>query len=263
MFESISFTYDGISSDDMGVVMFNPGSGLYKESFLPTRKIVEKQVAGRSKRYFKRMEEEPLSIPFAIYIEQWQIRDNLREIVRWFDQEYYKPFWFETNPDRIFYAIVEGASDLNHNGCKDGYINLTLRCDSPYSYSQPLTYKKEVRGIHEDGISNDGDKTIKPLIKFKKIGNGNINIKTYLEDKQVNNFEIKDLLDGELVEVDCENESIKTNYEEQGRYLLDNHNDDWIEFGLGYKYDGINSTKIVLEGDFDIEMNYQNIYLGD
>lgn len=263
MFESTAFTYDGISSADMGVVMINPDDGLYKENFLPNRKIVEKAVAGRSSPYPKRVEEQPLSFSMSFFIKEWRDRDNLREIARWFDQDYYKPLWLETNPERIMYALIEGSSELIHNGCKDGHVKFNVRCNSPFMFSQPIIYKKSIANSYTTYINNDGDKPFRPYLKIKKIGNGNINIKTYLEDKLVNDFQLNDLLDGEIIDIDCVNENIKSVYEANGRYLFDNHNNNWLEFGIGYKYNGENSSKVIFTGNFELEMTYQYVYISE
>lgn len=261
MNESIFFTYDGISSEDMGVFLINDSGGLFREKFLPDRTIIEKSTASRNTPYFKRLEEKPVSFPLEFFIEEWQDRDNLREIAQWFDQDYYKPLWFKTEPNRIYYALIEGSSELIHNGLKNGYVKATVRCNSPFSYSQPMTYKKTISGSHVDYINNSGDKAFRPYLKIKKIGNGNINIKTYTEGNIVNDFNLTDLLDGEIIDIDCANEDIKTIYESNGRYLFDQHNDDWLEFGIGNKYNGETSTKMVMTGSFELEMTYQYIYL--
>jgi len=263
MFEAMDFTYDGISSIDKGVTLVNSNNGLFKESFLPSRKIVEKSVAGNPKPYFKRVEEQPLSFPITFYLDGWKERDNYREFVRWFDQPYYKPFWLATNPDRIMYALIEGTSSLLHNGVKDGYVEGTMRCSSPYMYSQPIKYTKNIRGTHTEWINNDGDKDCKPYLKIKKIGNGNIVINTFMEEQQINNFQINNLLDGEIIEVDCINEDLKSSHEPYGRFVFDNHNDDWIRFVLGNIYNGESSTRMELIGSFDLEMTYQMVYTGD
>lgn len=135
MRESINFMFDGISSMDMGVFMASTDSGLFQEAFLPSRSIIEKKIDHREKSYFQRVEHEPLSFPLSFYIEDWDNPETLRKLARWFFQPYYKPIIFESNPNRIFYVIVEGDSSLFHNGAKDGYVQLTLKSNSPYSYS--------------------------------------------------------------------------------------------------------------------------------
>lgn len=256
----MGFSYDGINSEDMGVTVLNAGTGLYKENFLAPRKIVEKTVAGRHTPYFVRIEETPLSFPMSIYIADWERRDNLRAIARWLDQDQYKPLWFDTTPNRVMFCLIEGAPQLLHNGCKDGYITFNVRCNSPFMYSQEIVYKRTINGYYDDWINNDGDKTIAPYMKIKKVGNGNITIKTTQENRVINNFEIKDLLDGELIDVDCAEENIRTNYEKNERYLFDNTNKDWITFVLGNPYDQESSTHIEFTGSFELEMTYRMIY---
>lgn len=261
MFESESFCYDNIHSDDMGVRVVNSNSGLFKENFLSNRVIIEKEVPGRNTPYFKGITRKPLSFPMTIFIEDWEKRDNLSMIARWFNQEEYKPLWFGNNPNKRVYALVEGSSDLLHNGCKDGYFTINIRCDSPFLHSRELSYKREIYGTAVDRINNAGDMTFKPFITIKKKGDGDVIIQTFMNQKQLCNMYIKDLLDGEIIEIDCAEESIRSNHQSSGRYLYDNHNDDWLEFGIGYPYDGESSTQVMFTGNFEIEMKYQYAYL--
>lgn len=263
MRESMSFTYDGVNSEDFGVVMINEGGGLYRDLFLPTRKVIEKTVAGNDRSYFRRIERTQVTFQMTIYIRDWKNKRTLRDVSRWLDQEWYKPLWFESNPNRIYYALIENDSELVHNGLMNGYVKVNVRCNSAYSFSQELTYTEKIRGTVTTNIYNDGDATCYPILKFKKIGNGDVVIKSTLEGEQVNHMVIKDLLDGELVEIDCETQDISTNYEDRGRFIFDNHNDDWLEFGIGNPYDGDASTKVEFSGDFDLEMIYQYKYLTD
>lgn len=142
MKQSIHFMYDGISSKDMGVFIAWKDDGLFEDNFLPNRKIVEKKIANREKPYFQRVEHEPLSFSLSFAIEDWEHRETLRKLARWFFQPYYKPLVFDSNPNRVFYAIFEGDSQLFHNGLKEGYIELNIRCDSPYSYTFEQTKEK-------------------------------------------------------------------------------------------------------------------------
>jgi len=260
MLENVAFTYDGVSSEDMGVMLINSGSGLFKEPLLANRSIVENQVAGRSIPYFKTIEEKPLAFPLTIFIRDWQKRDNLREIVRWLNQRIPKPFWFGDSPNRIMYGLIEGSPELLHNGCKEGYITVNFRTMSPYMYSQPLKFKYQVRGFYETYINNDGDETFYPFLTIDNLSGSEINIKTFMEDKPVNDFKLTGLLNNETIEVDCQNQNIKSEFESNERYLFDNHNDDWIEFQLGYPYNGETSTKIQFFGNFDIILEYQMKY---
>ena len=135
MKESTYFMYDGISSKDMGVTIGTTKGGLYEESFLPTRNIIEKSVAHREKPYLQGVEHEPLSFSLHFFIEDWSNDKLLRKVARWLCQSYYKPLILDSNPNRIFYAMVVGDSNLFHSGLDEGYIELEIRCDSPYSYT--------------------------------------------------------------------------------------------------------------------------------
>ncbi|QJI52487.1 tail protein [Psychrobacillus phage Perkons] len=135
MLESTYFMYDGLSSKDFGVKIGTTKGGLYEESFLPTRNIIEKKVTHREKNYLQRVEHDPLSFSLPFYMEDWNNDNQLREIARWLFQPYYKPLILDSNPNRIFYAMINGSSKLFHNGLNQGYVEMEIRCDSPYSYT--------------------------------------------------------------------------------------------------------------------------------
>ena len=155
------FVYDGQSSKKFGVYMAQIGGGLYNESFLPNRKITEKRIANREKPYFQGIESDPLQFQMTIVIHEWDIVDNKRQIARWLFQDYYKPLYFESNPERIYYAIIDGNSQLFHNGITTyndahAYINVNVRCDSPYAYTPeyPLPSIK-FRGDNKEKVFED------------------------------------------------------------------------------------------------------------
>lgn len=139
MKQSIQFMFDGISSEDMGVHIAWNDDGLFEENFLPNRKIVEKKIANREKPYFQRVENEPLSFSLSFAIADWEDKETLRKLARWLFQPHYKPIVFDSNPNRVFYVILEGDSSLFHNGLNEGYIEIELRCDSPYGYTHEQT----------------------------------------------------------------------------------------------------------------------------
>lgn len=261
MFESMEFTYDGISSEDFGVLLVNSGSGLYKEPFLANRTIIEKSTANRDVPIFVGVGEKPLSFPLTIFIEEWEKRDNLRAIARWLNQKEYKPFWFSSNPDRVMDVLIEGSSQIIHNGLEEGYITLTVRCKTHYYKSQPKIYERTINGTHTDWINNDGDEIVAPYLEITKIGNlGDVQIQTTMEGKLINNFIIKDMLDKEVAYVNCVDEQIRSSYADTERYLFDLFNNDYLRFELGNIYNTESSTEIVFKGNFSIKIMYEIIY---
>lgn len=257
MREATFFTFDGISSEDMGVQIASPNGGLFEDIFLPNRRISETVVRGR-KPYFLRVDEEPLSFPLTFFIYDWKNRDNIRAITRWLFKDYYKPLYFNTNPNRIFYTIIEGNSTLFHNGLKEGYVTLNIRCDSPYSYSPVQTLKGiESRASNSENkktILSESDMPIKPVYRvFKRGGNGDISIENETTSQILT---LSNLQDNEEIFIDCNNEEIVSSLENVGVYRYKDHNDVWTEFAIGDNY-------LKFHGDFDLEITYEFIYLND
>lgn len=139
MLEGINFSYAGEYSTDMGLLNCKLDGGMFEETFLPTRKIQEVKVTGNHNPYFQSIELEPLKFDLTFAFEYYYDEQKIREVARWLMQDYYKPFYTIDNPSRIYYCMIDGDSKLVHNGLKQGYITLTMRCDSPFSYSQEYT----------------------------------------------------------------------------------------------------------------------------
>lgn len=139
MKEGIDFVYDGIRSTDMGVFNVTLDSGLFSESFVAEREIQEISVRGNDKPYFQGVKRSPLSFKLEFAFSGSYDEQKIREVARWLDQDYYKPFYTTDNTERIFYCMLNSSSDLLHNGLKQGYITLEMRCDSPFSFSPQYT----------------------------------------------------------------------------------------------------------------------------
>lgn len=255
MLESLNFTYNGKSSSDMGVINVHEGSGLFKDLFLPTRKINVTRIKGKDKSYFKGVDTEPLSFPLTIFIEEWRDRNNLRKISEWLFQEYFKPLTFESHPERIFYAIVEGSSSLLHNGCQDGYVTLNVVCNSPFTYSPLIPHELSIQGVYSQIFYNEGDRPIRPQLKITKIGDGDISIKNE-SNQQI--LTLKNLYNNEIVYINGEHEEIMSSLQRSNnRYLHDNHNDVWLDF------EEDSSSKFTFTGNFNCEFYMEYIYLNE
>ena len=252
MLESTSFTFNNISSTDMGVVLVNNGSGLYEEMFFPSRNIIETSISNRNAPYFKRVENSPLSFSISIWIKEWRELDNLRAIARWLFTDYYKPLYFDSNPERIFYVIFEGTSTLFHNGLKDGYITLNCRCNSPFSFSPMKTKSYDVNGSTSFYFYNEGDLPLRPKMKFYCRRAGTISVRNNQNGQE---FKITGVQPNETIDVDCANEIIISSFEYINRYLYDSHNNIWLEI------DAASSSQITLTGNFTLDWQYEYVYL--
>lgn len=154
--ESLYFTYDGIKSLDMGILNVNVSTGLQEEPFISERYIKEIKIKGRDKPYFQELEKSPLILNLSFAFEETWDSNKIRQITRWLCQDYYKPLYFSDDNTRIFYCMPVESSTLIHNCLKQGYINLTMRCDSPYAYSPVYNseiYKTGIEDIAELGTN--------------------------------------------------------------------------------------------------------------
>ena len=259
MLESCDFTLNNISSEDMGVKMVQTKGGLFEESFLSSRKIIETSIYKGKKRYFKGVDIEPLSFPITLWLEEWAERDNIRAIARWLSPPYYVPFWTNINPSKVLYVMVEGEPKIHHNGLKQGYINLTLRCKDEYYYSQPIVYNFKPRGSYRWTFFNEGDDVVYPKLKITNKRNDHpIIIRNHTDGKD---FILNNVHLDEVVIIDCENELIKSNQEYNTRYLYDEHNDYWLDLEGELHRNVRSHFDLEFIGEYDIEFLVQYKYI--
>ena len=149
----------------------------------------------------------------------------IRDVARWLSQDSYKPLWFTEDPGRIFYCMFIDDAQLIHNGLKQGYITLKMRCDSPYTYSPVLTKGwlnfSTITAPTTFEFVNDGDVTLKPELWIKKVGSGEVTIVNQTNGNET--FSFSSLIDNETVYVDNEAEYIETDLANTYRYGVFNN----------------------------------------
>lgn len=255
MLENLSFTYDNIHSSEMGVMNVHINSGLFEEKFLPSREIREENIRGRDKPYFLGYDLQPFEFPMTLFFEKLN-NEEKRKIARWLLVDYYKPLVFDGNPDRIFYCMYVGDVNEFHNGLNQGYIQLTMRCDSPFSYtpiytSNQYNLSNNIDG-HELEFENFGDDICYPFIRLEKIGDGDFSIVNLSDGGR--EFKMSDIWDGDILEIDNEDKSIETNV--AGVYRYENHNNVYLRL-----LRGMNRLKIY--GNVRIQFTYRfRLYQG-
>lgn len=233
MKESISFYYDGISSEEMGLYNVSFDSGFYEESFLAERRIEEVSIRGREKPYFQGVTRSPLALSLSFAFKDTYDDQKIREVARWLDQEYYKPFYTTDNEDRVWYCMLNSNPRLLHNGLKEGYIQLEFRCDSPYTYTPMYTSQVYDMSANSDqgiviSFTNEGDVSCFPEIWIEKVDGGDFSIVNNTTGKE---FKFTGLVNGELVNVNSYNQIISTSLPATYRYDVFNNN--YLEFLRG------------------------------
>lgn len=231
--EGLTFVYDGISSSEKGLINVSIDGGLFEESFLPQRKIEEVKVRGNDKPYFSHVDKEPLSFDLEFAFEDGFTKSQLRDVARWLDQDYYREFYFPDYPSRRLFCMVNDSSDLIHNGDGEGYIKLTMRCDSSYSYSQEyltpeIDFTMNVAEGTNYEFQNAGDVLLKPELWITKVGDGDVTIEN-TSDGEI--FQFTGLKDGEQVYINNKREEIETDL--AGVYRYDNFNDTYLYLLVG------------------------------
>lgn len=244
--ESLYFMFAGRRSSEFGLYNVSVSSGLYEEPLMHERTIKEIIVPGRDKPYFQRMERQPLSFSVSFYFDEGWNDDLINEVLMWLDVDYYQPLQFQSDLNRVYYAMPTTGLSLIHNGLKQGRLTLTFRCDSSYVYSPQITtgwYDSSPTSSLTFQLENKGVE-IYPEIDIVKVGDGDVSIISYNDGGS--EFKFTGLKDKEEIYIHCENEIIESSTSVP-RY--DNFNDNY----LSIKY-GINTFKLM--GKCKIRFSY-------
>lgn len=232
--QDMYFTYDGIRSDHMGLVNVSVGGGLYEESFTANKDIIEEKIMGNENPYFYGVAREPLEFDLSFaFKDQWDER-RINDVAMWLAQDTYKPLIFSKNDHKIFYCLPVSDFSIIHNGLKQGYLNLKMRCKSPYIYTpeqRTPTYdfsSNDTNG-REILFENKGHVECKPTVYIKTIGGGDISIVNYSDGAK--EFKFTGLASDETITVDNETEDITTDI--TGLYRYDNFNMNFLSLPHG------------------------------
>lgn len=255
------FVFDGINFlEQFGIMNVSISTGLFSEDFLPSRRLIQTEIRGRSTPLFHRAEPEQRNIDVSFFFYDSWDEEKIRQVARVLYQNRYVPLWFSEDPERIYNVIYSGASpQIIHNGLKQGYVTISFTTDSPYSYS-PLrsTEEFEISPSQQVEVINGGDLPIRfgdddscrPQMYFQKInGAGDITIFNEFTNQEV---KFTDIANEEIVWVDNEKKTIISNLPDIYRY--NNHNGEFLEFKR-------NSNLLTIEGDCKIKFRWRERFL--
>ncbi|KKB72033.1 MULTISPECIES: distal tail protein Dit [Bacillus] len=249
--ESRYFFFGDRKSTDMGIENVNTEGGLVEETFLATSSINETSIKGNDTPFYEGKKRDPKQFNLNFYIVDYWNDKRLADIKRWLDVDTYQPLSFSENLDIVYYAMPVDTNDLVHNASKEGYVRLTMRCDSPYAYSRSITtplYDASKEDITIE-INNKGECTIVPSFKIQKIGKGDVQIENLSNFSSPSKF--IDLEDGEIIAVTGEKEIVDSSKYGDERY--DNFNEEYLQLGYGM-------NRIRVTGRCKILFNYRFKY---
>lgn len=210
------------------------GSGLYEEQVVANKTINEVSIRGRDEPYFIDLSEDPKSFSLSFFFSEGYDQQLFDEVVRWLNVDYYEPLYFSEDIDRVFYCIPTDGIDHIHNGLKQGYLNLNMRCNSPKSFSheQSTTWIDFYNGTNRKTrteLINRGQFPFYPEIQIEKLASGDIVINNTSNGNQ--ELRLKNVDIGEQIRIDCKNEIIETN--KPNTYRYDDFNDEYLEIVYG------------------------------
>lgn len=248
--DNLYFVYNNKYSQDLAISNVSVQPGLYEESFLPSSEIREIQVRGRTKRFFQEIVRNPLVLNLSFAFNETWNEPLIREVAKLFLVDYYKPLWFSNNDDRIFYCLYEGDFPLLHNGLRQGYVSLAMRCDDAYAYSK--VRQKTHNIISSPQIVeflNVGDIAIKPELIIKMITIEETEDITIANNTTGESFTLTGIVNNEEVYINFENEVIQSSLEV---YRYDNFSGDYLEMDIGK-----NMLEVTTNGEVELRWRWR------
>lgn len=245
------FIFDGQQSSDFGIINININSGMQSEPFVADEEIQEVYIRGNDRPYYQGTTKKPLQFPVSFAFEDTWDTEKIRSVARWLtNHNYYKPLQFSYDLERVFYCKFVDSAELIHNCLSQGYITLTARCDSPYSYSQ---YYEQIVDCSSNTVGgtdftfiNQGDLECKPLLYVEVVSGASFSIINSSDGGETLSF--TGLATNELLTIDNENEDIETNIALTYRYS--NHNGVFLSLPYGYNY-------LKIFGNVKLKFKYQ------
>lgn len=248
--DKLRFNFNGVWSNTYNLINIVLDNGMFEETFVAPREIVETEVRGSDKPLLHSVKYSPLEFDMVIAFEGNYTDSKIDSIIKWLFVDQYKPLYFEGKENRIYMCLPIGDPQIVHNGLNQGYFTIHMRCDSSSIYSQSQTTDlTTVTTSATITINSDSHKDIFPEISIKKSGIGTIIIESL--DDGGNIFEIRDLTDLEDIYVNCEKEIIETDI--IGVYRYDNLIGEFPRIKNG-------TNRFKITGACTIQFRYKNKY---
>lgn len=254
MINSTGFHYNNEYSGHKNVYKIHTSGGLITDSFLGTVTNQSIKLKNNHKSFIQHSESEPIIIPMALFFDDNLDETNIRAIKKWLNQDDFKELVFEDQPEKVYYAKVDGSVNLSHNAIATGYVEFDFLTNSAYSFSRIIELEGESNSVDEYEtlyVYNEGDLTTLPKIKIIMNPNEATDIEIY-NDTTGEHLLLQNNLIDETIIILNEYEEFETS--SSLRYVYDDHQGTFISFA-----EGVNELRI--KGDFSYTIEYQNIYL--
>lgn len=251
--ESLDFSYAGKYSIHMGLRNVSTKSGLYEETFNANKSIIEEKIPHRSKPYLFGVEYDPLTTPLTFMFDEKWTDKSIEDVALWLYQNKYQPLYFTNNINRIFYCMPVNDFSIIHNGLKQGYLELTFRCDTFHAYTPTYQETFDFTNNTIDGMdftfTNKGHLPCQPRMQLTTVDGGEIKIINYSDSGK--EFKFIGLANNETLFIDNENEHIETDLTQT--YRFSNFNNQYLSLPRGVnRLKVYGKCKITFQTEFKI-----------
>ena len=246
---STNFTFNGITSESMGIYLVRTSGGMVTTPFVPSREIKDDFPFKAKQPYHFGIQNQQQTIPLTSSTLTNDMTDSkMKEIADWLFQDEYMEFYSEDNTDKIYYLMAVSETPRILNASKEGYIEVQFKSKFPYALMASTTPTYEVTGSDTISIDNESN-TSKYFFPIMEITVGtpaiDVTITNTSDSSRLTSF--GGLTTGEVIYVDNNKKQIISDLD---NLLYDDFNKNWLRF-----IQGNNSLDIV--GNCTIEFRIQ------
>lgn len=204
--------------------------------------------------------------PKGVYVSQvFDISSNLNSYITTIDLSIINPnnqhlqFYFSLSHDKTIWSDWKEFDENSFNMFNDMnlsqlFFKYKIEFISDSFEKRPFVQKVELSMTPFFSIENLGDLTAFPKLWIRKVNeSGDIKITNHYTNQTM---VFKNLVKGEEVFIDCENEDIISSRQSLGVYRYDDHNNEWLGLETG-------KNLLVGEGDFDMDYRFQSGLLNE
>jgi phage-related protein len=242
------FTFDGISSDSMGVYLSRLESGMITVPYASSKDILENHPNKSLYPFFYGIKFQPLQFDIVISSEDGMTKQKLYDLAQWLFKTEYKPFIAEHDEDKMYYVIANNKADFITNGLEQGYIPISFRCRDGFAWTTDtmqtfdLTSTPTPTTIQMTNGSNIME-YFYPEIEVELLGTDTSFELINLSDNN-NNLKFDNLLYNETIYVDNQKRIIVTSEGDVvNRYS--NFNKNWLRLKQGVNNIQVNGNCII------------------
>lgn len=153
MFQESYFTFDGISSDEFGVILARTDNDMFSRTFAKRRDVIVEKVQHNPLPFDFGFNEETLEGNILIAGRETKLdAHKLSKIAAWLYKEDYKPLISNENPDIVFYVKFINEQELYLGAQDQGYITLSFVANAPWGWSRQYEHTVDLRKTGETEI---------------------------------------------------------------------------------------------------------------